>query len=109
MEENPKWIIREIENFDDKELNNVLSSVMIEYGVPKKGTALSDPELKKMSKAYQNSRSIYYVIIKNNKIFGGAGISQLKYSKENICELMINVICDYIREERDERSLGMGR
>ena len=47
MEENPKWIIREIENFDDKELNNVLSSVMIEYGVPKKGTALSDPELKK--------------------------------------------------------------
>ena len=44
MEENPKWIIREIENFDDKELNNVLSSVMIEYGVPKKGTALSDPE-----------------------------------------------------------------
>ena len=103
MEENPKWIIREIENFDDKELNNVLSSVMIEYGVPKKGTALSDPELKKMSKAYQNSRSIYYVIVKNNKIFGGAGISQLKNSKENICELQKMYFL------KQARGIGMGK
>ena len=29
--------------------------------------------------------------------------------KENICELIITVICDYIREERDTESLGMGR
>ena len=29
--------------------------------------------------------------------------------KENICELIITVICDYIREERDAESLGMGR
>tara|TARA_R100001230_G_C5470944_1_gene25837 strand:+ start:17 stop:391 length:375 start_codon:yes stop_codon:yes gene_type:complete len=28
---------------------------------------------------------------------------------ESICELMINIICDYIREERDTESLGMGQ
>lgn len=28
---------------------------------------------------------------------------------ENICELITNVICDYIREERDAESLGMGQ
>ena len=103
MEENSKWIIRKVTNIDNKELYDVLSSVMIEFGVPKKGTALSDPELKKMSNAYQNLRSVYYLILKDNKIFGGAGISRLKSSKENICELQKMYFL------KQARGIGLGK
>ena len=68
MEGKLEWVIREIDEFDNKELKTVLSSVMIEFGVPKKGTALSDPELKEMSKAYKDYRSTYFVIENDNKI-----------------------------------------
>ena len=63
MEANTEWIIREIIESDNKELENVLRSVMIEFKVPKMGTALSDPELKKMSDAYNRSKSIYLSLI----------------------------------------------
>tara|TARA_B110000003_G_C16487253_1_gene472048 strand:+ start:58 stop:552 length:495 start_codon:yes stop_codon:yes gene_type:complete len=102
MEENSKWIIRKVIKSDNKNLYNILSSVMIEFEVPLKGTALSDPELKKMYETYQSSRSIYFVIEKGNKIFGGAGISQLKNSKENICELQKMYFL------KQARGIGMG-
>tara|TARA_B100000768_G_scaffold82036_1_gene77751 strand:- start:6790 stop:7284 length:495 start_codon:yes stop_codon:yes gene_type:complete len=87
MEESSNWIIRKVTRSDNKNLYSILSSVMIEFDVPFSGTALSDPELEKMFETYQTSRSVYFIIEKDNKIFGGAGISQLKNSKENICEL----------------------
>ena len=103
MEVNTEWIIREIIESDNKELENVLSSVMIEFNVPKMGTALSDPELKKMSYAYNHSKSIYFVIERGGKIFGGAGISPLKKSKENICELQKMYFLS------DARGIGLGK
>ena len=103
MEGKLEWVIREIDEFDNKELKTVLSSVMIEFGVHKKGTALSDPELKEMSKAYKDYRSTYFVIENDNKIFGGAGISQLKNSKENICELQKMYFL------KDARGIGLGK
>ena len=103
MEVKTEWIIRQIINSDNKELENVLRSVMIEFKVPKKGTALSDPELKKMSVAYEKSKSIYFVIEKNGKIFGGAGISQLKNSDENICELQKMYFLN------NARGIGLGK
>ena len=87
MEESSNWIIRKVTRSDNKSLYSILSSVMIEFDVPFNGTALSDPELKKMFETYETPRSVYFIIEKDNKIFGGAGISQLKNSKENICEL----------------------
>tara|TARA_B100000953_G_scaffold63322_1_gene50542 strand:- start:3744 stop:4238 length:495 start_codon:yes stop_codon:yes gene_type:complete len=103
LEANTEWIIREIIESDNKELENVLISVMIEFKVPKKGTALRDPELKKMSDAYNHSNSIYYVIERGGKIFGGAGISPLKNSKENICELQKMYFLS------DARGIGLGK
>ncbi len=103
MEANTEWIIREIVESDNKELENILTSVMIEFKVPKKGTALSDPELKKMSDAYGYSNSIYFVIERGGKIFGGAGISQLKNSEENICELQKMYFLN------DARGIGLGK
>jgi|TARA_B100000902_G_C26993179_1_gene756103 putative acetyltransferase len=102
MEENSKWIIRKINKSDNASLFEILTTVMIEFKVPQEGTALSDPELKKMFEAYQTKRSVYFIIEKNNKIFGGAGISQLKNSKENICELQKMYFLN------EARGIGMG-
>jgi putative acetyltransferase len=103
MEENSKWIIRKINKSDNASLFEILTTVMIEFKVPQEGTALSDPELKKMFEAYQIKRSVYFIIEKNNKIFGGAGISQLKNSKENICELQKMYFLN------EARGIGMGK
>ena len=103
MEENSKWIIRKINKSDNASLFEILTTVMIEFKVPQEGTALSDPELKKMFEAYQIKRSVYFIIEKNNKIFGGAGISQLKNSKENICELQKMYFLN------EARAIGMGK
>ena len=43
---------------------------MREFDVPETGTALADPELKKMFQAYDNHKSSYFVILQNNSLFG---------------------------------------
>ena len=81
------FLIREIKEEDNLEIQRILSSVMREFDVPERGIALVDPELKKMFQAYDNHKSSYFVILQNNSLFGGAGISKLKNSNDNICEL----------------------
>ena len=96
------WIIRKILESDNKKIENVLRSVMIEFKVPSEGTALSDPELKNMSMAYSEPKSIYYVLEKDKKICGGAGISKLKNTKKNICELQKMYFL------KEARGIGLG-
>ena len=79
--------IREIQEKDNHKIKQVLISVMTEFGVPDHGTALQDEELDNMSNAYTDNKSIYYVVLANNIICGGAGISKLKGTNKNICEL----------------------
>ena len=40
-----------------------------------------------MFEAYDKPRATYFVVENNGKIIGGAGVSQLESSTENICEL----------------------
>ena len=79
--------IREIQEKDNHKIKQVLISVMTEFGVPDHGTALQDDELDNMSNAYNDNNSIYYVVLADNIICGGAGISKLKGTNKNICEL----------------------
>lgn len=81
------FFIRKIKEEDNLEIQGILSSVMREFDVPETGTALADPELKNMFQSYQAYKSSYYVILKNNSLVGGAGISKLKNSNDNTCEL----------------------
>ena len=78
---------REITKKDNFKINQVLVSVMKEFAVPDHGTAMQDDELNFMYESYQNNNSIYYIVYADDKICGGAGISKLKGSNENICEL----------------------
>lgn len=79
--------IREIKPQDNREIAKTIRAILIEFGVPKVGTAYEDTALDLMFETYLKEKSIYYVVIHDNKIVGGAGIMQLQNSSENICEL----------------------
>ncbi|MBR47962.1 MAG: GNAT family N-acetyltransferase [Flavobacteriaceae bacterium] len=79
--------IRQVCKKDNLNLSNVILDVLTEIGVPKKGTAYSDPELDFMFETYNKKRSIYYVVENNGKICGGAGIAPLNQADYDICEL----------------------
>ena len=94
--------IREIKDKDNDKIKQVLVSVMTEFGVPDHGTALQDEELDGMSDAYKTGNSIYYVVTADNIVCGGAGISKLKGTNKNICELQKMYFLPKIR------GLGLG-
>ena len=79
--------IREIQVEDNPKIAKAIRDVLIEFGVPKVGTAYADKILDTLFEAYQFEKAIYYVIEKDGEIFGGAGIKQLDNFNGNICEL----------------------
>ena len=79
--------IREVKKTDNFELATLLRKILIEMGVPKKGTAFKDPEIDSIYETYNVPRSKYFIIEEDNIIKGGAGISQLKNELPEICEL----------------------
>jgi putative acetyltransferase len=81
------FTIREIQPNDDKKIAKAIRDVLIEFGVPKVGTAYADTILDTLSDAYEAEKAIYFVIEKEGDIYGGAGIKQLDNYKGNICEL----------------------
>jgi putative acetyltransferase len=80
-------IIREIQPQDNEQIANVIRQVFITDDYPKIGTAFADKQLDFMFETYNKPKSIYFVIEIVGKIVGGAGVSQLENSKDNICEL----------------------
>jgi putative acetyltransferase len=80
-------LIREIQEHDNQAIADVIRKVFISDDYPKTGTAFEDPQLDMMFETYQTSKSTYFVIERDGKIVGGAGISQLQNSDESICEL----------------------
>jgi putative acetyltransferase len=80
-------IIREIQKQDNEQMAKVIRQVFIDDNYPKIGTAFADEQLDKMFEVYDKPKAIYFVVENNEKIVGGAGVSQLDNSEENICEL----------------------
>lgn len=82
-----KYIIREIEKNDNKEIEYVIRTCLIEFGANHDGTAWTDPNLGKFSEIYNTEGNRYWVAIdENNKIVGGVGIGKLE-EIEDVCEL----------------------
>lgn len=81
------FTIREIQPGDNAQIAKTIRSILIEFGVPKVGTAYADKVLDTMYQHYNITNAAYYVIEKNNEIYGGAGIRQLDNFKGNVCEL----------------------
>lgn len=81
------YTIREIKQSDNAQIAATIRAILIEFGVPKVGTAYEDKALDIMFETYNNPKSSYFVVVDNDTILGGAGIMQLENSEENICEL----------------------
>ena len=84
--------IRVIEKKDNKQVCVVIKGVFYELGLPLVGTAYADKDTLSMYEAYQDPRSIYYVVEKEGSIFGGCGIKKLSGIDDNICELHIKYL-----------------
>jgi putative acetyltransferase len=96
-------MIRAIQKEDNKQIAAVIREVFISDGFPKTGTAFADTQLDFMFETYDNPRAAYFVVEEKGKIIGGAGISQLESSKENICELQKM----YFLKEARGKGLGL--
>lgn len=79
--------IREICSSDDVQIAKVIRAVLVDFGVPKVGTAYADASLDKMTDTYNKEKSAYFVVDDGGKIIGGAGIAQLDNFDGNVCEL----------------------
>ena len=79
-------IIREIEEKDNKDVENLIRTCLIEFGADKPGCAWTDPDLGRFFQVYQKEKSIYYVVEDNNKIVAGCGIGPLQ-GADGVCEL----------------------
>ena len=73
-------IIREVLEKDNADLASVIRQVLIEIGVPKVGTAYSDPELDYMHKTYLKERAAYFVLEKKGNLLRGSGNAPHKRS-----------------------------
>ena len=97
------FIIREIQKKDNPAIASIVRDVLMELGAPKVGTAYADPYLDSLYEVYDIPKAIYFVIEKDEKIIGGAGVMQLENSDENICELQKMYLLP------EGRGLGLGK
>lgn len=82
-----KYKIREIEQRDNKAVENLIRTCLIEFGGNREGLAWADPFLGQLSEVYTVEGSKYWVAEdENGDIIGGAGIGRLE-GTEDVCEL----------------------
>lgn len=82
-----EYTVREIEPKDNKEVENVIRTCLIEFGANHEGTAWADPNLGRFSEIYNTEGNKYWVAIdEKDKLVGGAGIGKLE-GIDDVCEL----------------------
>ena len=84
---NESFIIREIKPQDNLQIAKVIRTVLVEFDVPKVGTAYEDKATDSMFENFNKPTSTYFVIEHKNNIVGGVGIAQLDNFKGKTCEL----------------------
>lgn len=79
--------ISPIQKSDNQTIAKVIRDVLIEHNVPKVGTAYADASLDCMFETYNQPKRCYFILKKEGKIIGGAGINILENADKSICEL----------------------
>jgi putative acetyltransferase len=79
--------LRPIEPRDDPAIENVIRSVIAEFGITGAGSSINDSEVTAMSQAYAGARAAYFVIEHDGKVVGGGGIGPLQGGGFGTCEL----------------------
>ena len=94
---------RKIKKNDNEFVAKIIRKVMEEYDAVGPGYSYVDKEVDQMFESYNNSRSYFYVITKNDEIKGFGGIDRLEGADKNICELKKMYFL------KDIRGLGLGK
>ena len=72
-----KYLIREIEDKDNKVVEKIIRTCLIEFGGNHDGLAWSDPDLGRFSEIYNKEGHKYWVVEDENGIVvGGCGIGK---------------------------------
>ncbi len=80
-------VIREIRPSDDRAVEGVIRSCLIEFGAAHDGTAWADPDLGRFSRIYRTEGNRYWVAEDEaGEIVGGVGIGRLS-GADDLCEL----------------------
>lgn len=82
------FIIRDIKKEDNRELAEMIRSVFREYGVMRPNTVYDDPTTDDLYSLFKNDRSVLYILEKDNRIVGSAGIYPTVGLPGNYCELV---------------------
>lgn len=81
------YVIREIEYKDNKQVEAVIRTCLIEFGANHEGTAWADPDLGRFSEIYNTEGNRYFVAEdEEGNIVGGVGIGGRGFP-EGLCEL----------------------
>lgn len=81
------YTIRPIQPKDNKAIEQVIRTCLIEFGANHEGTAWADPNLGRFSEIYNKEGNTYWVAEdETGKIVGGTGIGDLE-GAEGVCEL----------------------
>lgn len=92
-----EYKIREIKKEDNKQVENVIRSCLIEFGANHEGTAWADPDLGRFSEIYNTEGNKYWVAIDDkNKVVGGVGIGKLDKTID-VCELQKMYCLPHVR------------
>jgi putative acetyltransferase len=94
--------IREIQPSDNPKIAKTIREILIEFGVPKIGSAYEDKELDTLSEAFNLEKAVYFILEKNGFVVGGAGIRKLDNYNGNVCELQKMYFLS------EARGLGLG-
>ncbi|MWV42798.1 GNAT family N-acetyltransferase [Paenibacillus sp. HJL G12] len=79
-------VIREIEEIDNKQVEHLIRTCLVEFGANKPGTAWADPDLGDLYHVYRREGSKYWVAEEEGKIVAGCGIGPVQ-NFPRICEL----------------------
>ncbi|MFA5299656.1 MAG: GNAT family N-acetyltransferase [Lutibacter sp.] len=79
--------IRKIQLKDNPKIAKTIRTILIEFGVPKVGTAYADKILDTLYETYDTENAVYFVIEKDGEIYGGAGVKLLDNYEGKVCEL----------------------
>ncbi len=100
---NRDYQIRPIKPQDNAPLQWIVRKVMKEFGVCDTSCETDGSEMKDFYITFTQSKSAYFVVTQQEKIFGGGGIIPLQPGDENTCELQKMYLLPEIR------GIGLGQ
>ena len=81
------FLIRPITPDDNAAVAAIIRAVMPEFGADGPGFAIHDAEVDTMYQAYARPRGSYFVVERDGRVIGGAGIAPLDGGDADVCEL----------------------